>query len=84
MGKFIYTWGMFDEDVKKISKLMEYGSYDMLVGVATGGLPLLAAIYNITKVPYEIVKCSSYDKETKKFFHMEFGIPFIGGKKYWY
>jgi len=81
INKFVYTWDFFEEDVTKLLKLIEYGSYDMLIRVVTGGLPLLTKIHNATKIPYEIVKCSSYDEETKKFFHMEFGIPFIGGKK---
>ncbi len=72
---------MFNADTNTLAAIIKEANYDMLIGVATGGLPLLVKIHNITKVPYEIVKCSSYDEETKKFFHMEFGIPFIGGKK---
>ena len=81
MNKFIYTWEMFNADTNTLAAIIKEANYDMLIGVATGGLPLLTKIHNITKVSYEIVKCSSYDKEIKKFFHMEFGIPFIGGKK---
>jgi hypoxanthine phosphoribosyltransferase len=81
MSNYIYTWDKFLTDNKKMAAVVKAANYDMIIGVATGGLPFLTSLYNSTKIPYEIVKCSSYDGQTKKFFNMEFSIPFIGGKR---
>jgi hypothetical protein len=63
MGKlqtYKYTWQMLSEDVETILTLVDFDDYDMLVGVASGGLPLLTSLVNATKLPYEIIKCKSY------------------------
>lgn len=78
---FEYTWQMFSDDSKKLALFIKQQKFDRLIGVASGGLPLLTKLYNTTKLPYELVKCSSYDGQIKKAINIEFGVPFIEGKK---
>ena len=55
-----YSWKAFDKDVEKLCKQIDFTQYEYLVGVATGGLPLLTKLINVTKKPYIIIKCQSY------------------------
>ena len=56
-----YTWKMLDEDVETILTYVDLSKYDMLVGIASGGLPLLTKLVHKNKISYEIIKCNSYE-----------------------
>ena len=65
-----YTWSLFEEDVESLRKRVDFSNYDYLCGIATGGLPLLTKLTNITKKPYIIIECSSYEGHTRKEVYM--------------
>ena len=61
-----YTWQMLDEDVETILTLVDLSEYDMLVGVASGGLPLLTKLVHKHKISYEIIKYNSYEGKEQR------------------
>ena len=69
-----YTWRMFEKDVKTLCKRVDFSNYDYLCGIATGGLPLLTKLVNVTGKPYIIIKCSSYDDKTQGEFKTDFSM----------
>jgi hypoxanthine phosphoribosyltransferase len=57
-----YSWKAFEADVKVLLKKIDFSNYDILVGVAKGGLPLLTTLLNRTKLNnYEIIRAYSYE-----------------------
>jgi len=63
---FNYTWQQFDEDTKAIQSRIDFSKYDMVIGIASGGLPLLTKLVNISKLPYEVIQCQSYKKTERE------------------
>lgn len=57
---------MFETDVSSLVKRIDFSNYDYLCGIALGGLPLLTKLVNLTKKPYIIVECSSYEGRVQK------------------
>ena len=78
---FKYTWQMFEEDIQTIKTHIDFTKFDVIIGLASGGLPLLTKLHNVTKLPYETVKCSSYDGVNKKFLSIESGVTFIDSRR---
>jgi hypoxanthine phosphoribosyltransferase len=70
-GTYSYTWSAFEKDIKVIQKLIDFTEYDYLCGVAKGGLPLLVKLVNITKLPYIIVECNSYEGRVRKEIYLK-------------
>ena len=69
-----YKWSAFERDVKKLCKRIDFSNYDILCGIAVGGLPLLTKLVNKTKKSYIIVMCRSYEDRVQKdlFIHLNF------------
>lgn len=56
-----YTWEQFDRDTNLWLGRIDFTEYDLLLGIAKGGLPLMTKFANRTKKDYDIVKCRSYE-----------------------
>lgn len=56
-----YTWEQFDRDTDLWLGRIDFSNYDLLLGIAKGGLPLLVKFANRTKKDYDIAKCHSYE-----------------------
>ena len=63
---FIYDWEMFDTDIRSILTQVDFTCYHKVIGIATGGLPLLTKLVNgIPSISYEIIKCCSYETNVR-------------------
>ena len=61
-----YSWKAFEADVKVLLKKIDFSNYDILIGVAKGGLPLLVKLANKTEKKYIIVECHSYKGKVRE------------------
>ena len=52
---------MLDEDVKTFLTQVDFTYYDKIIAVAKGAFPLLTKLINATNLPYDIVRCVSYN-----------------------
>ena len=80
LSSWPYTWEMFDEDVKSIITCVDFSIYSRIVGVASGGLPLLTALNNKIKLPWDIVRCVSYNGTRQEELHSYFAHFHAGTK----
>ena len=55
-----------EDDVKVLLKKIDFSNYDILIGVAKGGLPLLVKLANKTEKDYQIIKAYSYEGRERR------------------
>lgn len=71
MNVIHYTWEQFERDSRVWLSVIDFSNYDLLIGLARGGLPLLTKFANQTKKPYGVIKCHSYEGQTRKQLHLD-------------